>query len=140
MDLKRPSRCCQRYWYPEFLLPFYSGLATLKAADGCIVPGSNDPAYTASKLYPYILAQKPILGIFHEQSSAVAIIEECRAGTVLTLQTPIETVYKVLENFLIKIQSGSWNVDTNWKAFDPYTAKEMCRKQVALFEEVIKNK
>jgi hypothetical protein len=118
-------------------VPFYQGLATLKIADGFIIPGSNDPAYTASKLYPYILAQKPLLGIFHEVSSATTILKECKAGKVVTLQTDIEIIYKVVEEFLENIYRGRSTVETDWSAFAPYTAKEMCRQQVTLFEKVL---
>ena len=37
----------------------------LEAAEALIVPGSDDPAYVPSKLAPYLLTRKPILGLFH---------------------------------------------------------------------------
>jgi hypothetical protein len=119
-------------------IPFYQGLKTLTIADGFIIPGSNDASYTASKLYPYILAQKPLLGIFHQESSAVRIIKECKAGEVLTLQTAPDCFYLKCVEFLFGISNKTWNIQTDWKAFEPYTAKEMCRQQVELFEAVLK--
>ncbi len=119
-------------------IPFYQGLKTLTMADGFVIPGSNDAGYTASKLYPYILAQKPLLGIFHQESSAVRIIKECKAGEVLTLQTAFDCFYLKWKEFLLSICNNTWNIQTDWKAFEPYTAKEMCRQQVELFETVLK--
>ena len=119
-------------------IPFYQGLKTLTMADGFVIPGSNDAGYTASKLYPYILAQKPLLGIFHQESSAVRIIKECKAGEVLTLQTRPDCFYLKWKDFLFNIGNSIWNIQTDWKAFEPYTAKEMCRQQVELFEAVLK--
>lgn len=46
----------------------------LRNAHALIVPGSDDPAYTASKIYPYLLAQRPMLAIFHRESSVVELI------------------------------------------------------------------
>ncbi|HKO19094.1 MAG TPA: hypothetical protein VJU82_09425, partial [Acidobacteriaceae bacterium] len=50
-------------------VPYFVALRCLADADALIVPGSDDPQYTASKIYPYILAKKPLLAIFHERSS-----------------------------------------------------------------------
>ena len=119
-------------------IPFYQGLKTLAMADGFVIPGSNDAGYTASKLYPYIIAQKPLLGIFHQESSVVRIIKECKAGEVLTLQTAPDCIYLKWKEFLFSIYNNTWNIQTDWKAFEPYTAKEMCRQQVELFEAVLK--
>ncbi|MFS6828152.1 hypothetical protein [Cyanobium sp. ATX-6F1] len=40
-------------------LPLSLTLASLRAADALLVIGSDDPAYTASKLIPYLLARRP---------------------------------------------------------------------------------
>src|SRR3984893_16579329 len=49
-----------------------------------VVVGSEAPHYTASKIFPYILAAKPLLAVFHEDSSAVKLLEETRAGRAVT--------------------------------------------------------
>jgi glycosyltransferase involved in cell wall biosynthesis len=40
----------------------------LEAAEALLIPGSDDPSYTASKLAPYLLTGKPLLAILHAQS------------------------------------------------------------------------
>ena len=45
--------------------------------------GSELPYYTPSKIFPFILAERPLLAIFHEKSSAVRIVRESGAGTVV---------------------------------------------------------
>ena len=119
-------------------VPFYQGLASLEYADGLIVPGSDDPTYTASKLYPYITAEKPLLGFFHKGSSAVRIIRECNAGEMVTLDTDPETIYNKVEAFLKSVACRK-KPETNWQAFDTYTAKEMTKRQCQLFNEVLEN-
>lgn len=54
---------------------YYHTLALLKQADAIFIPGSDDPKYTASKVYPYLLARKPILAIFNKASSAIGILQ-----------------------------------------------------------------
>jgi hypothetical protein len=65
-------------------LPLSLALASLKAADALLVLGSNDPGYTASKLYPYLLARRPMLAIMHARSSVVEVIRRCGGGEVVT--------------------------------------------------------
>ena len=55
-------------------------LACLRAADALIVPGSDDPAYTASKSYPYLLAGRPLLAVFHERSSGTDLMRRAGGG------------------------------------------------------------
>ena len=49
-------------------IPYSQTLRCLLDADALIVPGSDDPGYTASKIYPYLLARKPMLAVFHYRS------------------------------------------------------------------------
>lgn len=65
-------------------IPYSETLKCLLDADALIVPGSDDPAYTASKIYPYLLAEKPLLAIFHEKSSIVKLFEEVEGGSCIT--------------------------------------------------------
>ncbi|WP_256009564.1 hypothetical protein [Desertivirga xinjiangensis] len=117
-------------------IPFYQGLASLEHARGLVVPGSDDPAYTASKLYPYITANKPLLGLFHKESSAVKIMKECNAGEMITLDTSEELVYSKVKLFLQSVVRDI-RPDTDWKAFEPYTAREMTKRQCDLFNDVL---
>lgn len=55
-------------------IPYVEALKCMSDADALIAIGSDDPGYTASKIYPYLLAGKPMLAIFHEKSSVVDLI------------------------------------------------------------------
>jgi hypothetical protein len=59
MVVEQPERIGQMETYRLF-----------EAAEALIVPGSDDPAYVPSKLAPYLLTGKPILGLFHAASPA----------------------------------------------------------------------
>ena len=119
-------------------IPYFEALQCLLDADALIVPGSDDPSYTASKIYPYILAQKPLLAIFHEMSSVVSVLRATKAGTVVTFKTG-EEVDQVSEAI-----SANWfrnlppaTPTTDWEAFIPYTAREMAHRQCAIFEQCL---
>jgi hypothetical protein len=68
---------------------FFQSIRNLQTANGLIIIGSNDSAYTASKTFPYILTYKQILAILHPESSAGAILKSCNAGELITFQQMI---------------------------------------------------
>ncbi|EKF04764.1 hypothetical protein FDUTEX481_00922 [Tolypothrix sp. PCC 7601] len=122
-------------------IPYFEALQTLVDSDAILLIGSDDSSYTASKLYPCILAKKPLLAIFHEQSSVVEILNQCRAGRSVTFKQgdrPQDFLAKVVPDlqWLLSTPKG-YQPDTNWQAFQPYTAKEMTRKQCAVFDQVL---
>jgi hypothetical protein len=122
-------------------LPYFEALQTLVDSDAILLIGSNDPGYTASKLYPCILARKPMLAIFHQQSSVVSILRECNAGRAVTFQShdqpqALTTAITAHLNWLLSLSKG-YQPDTHWEAFQPYTAREMTRKQCSVFDHCL---
>ena len=120
-------------------LPYFEALNLLKQADMLFIPGSQDSQYTASKLYPYILANRPLMAIFHQDSSVVEIIQQTRAGEVVTFNEGIDNmelsqnVSKVFDRMLRQLP---FTPGTDWEAFKPYTAREMTRRQTGFFNKV----
>jgi glycosyltransferase involved in cell wall biosynthesis len=121
-------------------IPYFEALQVLKDADMLIVPGSIDPNYTASKLYPYIIANKPVLAVFNESSSVVQILTETKAGEAVTF-TSKESVEQIADRVFNKwqpmIKALPYRPATNWDAFEPYTAREMTRQQVTFFNQIL---
>jgi hypothetical protein len=122
-------------------LPYFEALQIMVDSDGILLIGSNDPGYTASKLYPCILARKPILAVFHEQSSVVDILDRCNAGKAVTFKAgdrPQDLTPQILTQlqWLQSLPSG-YQPGTDWQALQPYTAKEMTRKQCEVFDRVV---
>ena len=120
-------------------LPYFTALQVLRDADILVIPGSTDTNYTASKLYPYILAHRPLLAVFNENSSVVDILAKTRAGTCVTFANddPPEIlgrkVFETLQEYLHKIP---FVPNTDWKEFEPYSAREATRKQVLFFNKI----
>jgi len=118
-------------------LPYFTALQVLMDADSLVIPGTNDPQYTASKIFPYILSERPFFGLFHEQSSVVEIVEKNTSwGRILTFDcdTAISEYYeKSYEHWinLFKIRHGEI------KNIDLWSARNMTRKQCLLFDDVV---
>ena len=121
--------------YPE-RISFYESIKLLKNADGLVVPGSKDPAYTASKIYPYILANKPLLCIFQRSSSIYHILTDNNAGTVADLNDK-ESALRDIKHFLREVSVRNIQVDTDWNKFKEYSAERMTEQQCDLFNRII---
>jgi hypothetical protein len=121
-------------------IPYFQSLKMLVDSDFLIIVGSDNPQYTASKIFPYIMARKPMLGLFHENSSVVEIVNETKAGDMITIDPcePLDDYVKQLlpiwTNMLMKIP---YRPETDWGKFKPYTASEITRQQCELFERVL---
>ncbi len=125
--------------YPQ-RIPYFEALQVLTDSHGILIIGSDDESYSASKIYPCILARKPILAILHQQSLVVTVIESCQAGQVVTFNDQATT--NILKQLTTKLnwllsQSQEYTPTTDWQAFNPYTAREMTRQQCAIFDRYV---
>ena len=62
-------------------VPYLEALQILLDSAALLVLGSTSSHYSASKLFPYILANRPLLPIFHEASSVVQILAGDAGGS-----------------------------------------------------------
>jgi len=114
---------------------YYHALATLLQADALFIPGSDDPKYTASKLYPYLLSQKPIFSVFHPDSPALTVlndfgVEHSYNFNTLTEQNVIDFFELLAQKKLAQPNYPGW-------AIEKYAAQQMTQKQCNLFEQVL---
>lgn len=65
-------------------IPYSETLRCLLDASAILALGSNDARYTASKIYPCLLARKPLLVVCHEQSGVVRLLQEVGGGVCVT--------------------------------------------------------
>ena len=118
--------------YPQ-RVPYFEALQVLRDAHMLLLPGSDDPRYTPSKLYPYILARKPLLAVLHQHSGACEILRATKAGEVVTFANAAELdgAWREVLNHLTVPPA------TDWQAFEPFTAREMTRRQCEFFDRVV---
>lgn len=113
-------------------------IQVLLDSDALVLLGSEEPHYTASKIFPYILAAKPLLAVFHEESSAVKLLEETRAGKAITFSAtrpPLSVVGEIeaaLQN-LLNAPAES-HPQTDWEKFEPFTARAVTARLAEVFE------
>jgi hypothetical protein len=101
--------------------------------------GSESPHYTASKIFPCILAARPLLAVFHERSSVIAILEETRAGEAVQfgdnkpVLAAVDEIAARLRDFLALPSDA--HPPTRWEAFERYTARAMTARLAEVFDK-----
>jgi hypothetical protein len=67
---------------------YLDSLRLMRQADGLLLLGTDDPAYAPSKLFPYYLADRPILALVHSGSLLESQVRRLRCAHVAALLTP----------------------------------------------------
>jgi hypothetical protein len=122
-------------------VPYLTAMQIMLDSHALLVVGSEAAHYTASKIFPNILAARPLLAVFHQQSSVVTILKETGVGEVVTfaddrpISTTIAAIAERLRN-LLALPRGSCP-STNWQAFEHYTARAMTEKLARQFDRAL---
>jgi hypothetical protein len=120
-------------------ISYYHTLSTLKQADALFIPGSDDPRYTASKIYPYLLIRKPLLAIFNSQSSAIGILNEYGVKHVYSYNST-NNIETRINDFLKEVANHAEQSHYNPEAVKKYSAENMTARQCNLFDTVLNGK
>jgi len=119
---------------------YLDAIQILLDSQALLMLGSESAHYTASKVFPYILAQRPILAVFHKASSAVTILQETQAGEVVTfsdsraLEARIPELTSHLERMLRLPRE--FRPATQWATFERYSARSMTGRLAKVFDRV----
>ena len=119
-------------------IPYFEALQVMQDADFLVLVGSDDPQYTASKVYPYLLSGKPIVAVVHEKSGLVPLLRSTGA-VVVTFgsngsDAPIEQLSHELAQMLRRLP---FTLNLSPEAADACSAREMTRAQCSVFDRVL---
>lgn len=123
----------------RYRVPYFDALFYLRHAQALLAVGSNDPTYSASKIFPYVLACRPLLLIFHERSLVQSIARQVGAGVRFAFGDAGQ-----LDAVADEVCPG-WFVDRGWErapgfneaAFEPFTAQALTRQLAEVFERAV---
>ena len=111
-------------------------------ATGILMMGSSEPHYTASKLYPGLLAERPILAVYHEASSVVEILRRAARPPAARLVTYDDTrrAESRAEAIYEELRALIENPIYDRRAVDPvvmseYSAETLAGKLAAVLEQ-----
>jgi hypothetical protein len=124
-------------------LPYLRALKVLTRSNGLLLIGSDEPHYTASKIYPALISNKPFLSLFHRASSAHAILSAAGGGRALAFETidELAELEGPLEQGLrsLALSPESFGA-TDPVAYAPYEARNIARRFAEIFDLVAANK
>lgn len=122
-------------------VPYLDALQLLSDAHALLVIGSAEPHYTASKIFPYILARKPLLTVFHRDSSVIDIVENTQAGSVVSFNAgdPLsgkigEIAQRVRE---LAALASSHEPRLQQQALEAYSTRAMTARLARVFDRVM---
>jgi hypothetical protein len=111
-------------------------------ADVLLLPGSSDRAYSPSKLYPYFMADRPILGLVFRQSVLEHLLEEldCAYLVRFTEDEPHAQACTLIVRFFASALAGFPDKilpARNHVVFErQYLADSLTAEQCRLFDQV----
>ena len=127
--------------YPK-RIPYLDVLVHLEHSDAVFILGSTEPHYTPSKTYQGVLSQKPLLAVLHQNSSAVNVIRNAKAGIVLDFDGEAG-VPTIRDNFAIIFKqfleySKTFNASTvDKKVFEQYSALRITGQLAVLLNKAM---
>jgi len=119
-------------------VPYFEALQLLKDADLLLLIGSDDPQYTASKVYPYLLARKPLVAVVHERSGLVPLLREA-ASVLVTFGHggQHEAAAQLAEGLDTLFRNGLKARPLSTRLEMACSAREMTRRQCEVFDAAV---
>lgn len=116
-------------------------LALLSQADALLGVGSPVSGYEPSKIFPCLLARKPILAMYHEQSMAVRILREAGLNPVtFSTERPVAQRLDRIEEAIAELASGRALVPRpNIGAGEAYSARSIAGRLASVFDAAAEN-
>lgn len=121
---------------------YLESLKLLIDSHALLLLGADETHYTASKLFPFMLAQRPLLAVFHESSSVVKIVKETDSGQVLSfsdlnpIEKQVDNLYHQISKLIDMVEDReNYRPTINWDQFEEYTARAMSRRLAEVFEK-----
>lgn len=123
-------------------VPYLDALNILCSADVILALGSTERHYTASKIFPNILARRPMLAVYHEASTVCEIVQTANAGELVTYsdETRAEARAAEIAAAIVRLETPPGTYDparVRWDHFEGYSARNMTRQLATIFDGVI---
>jgi hypothetical protein len=122
-------------------LDYLDALNVQTRAQAVLLMGSTEPHYTPSKVFPALLARRPIVAVYHSASSVVDVLTKPGVDAqVITFdaQRPPETRIAEIARALDALASGRSTEDaaTSRDALAPWAARTLAGQLAGVFDTV----
>jgi len=125
-----------------YRVPYFEALHTLVHADALLVIGSDDASYNASKIFPYLLARRPLLAIVHEDSLMMKEVRKQNPDSCFgfghdSSATSLDAMAHRICNEWFLQQGWKRPPTGDMKLLEPHMAESMTRRLVEIFDAVV---
>ncbi|WP_162053135.1 glycosyltransferase family protein [Pontibacter pamirensis] len=120
--------------------PFLHVLNFLSAAYAVMIIGSTEKHYTPSKTFQALLSKRPVFGIFHHESSAVNVLQECQATALLVEYQEQADEQQLRADISAKLQvllSGHFKWKPELDRLEKYSAKASAKALVQKLDQLV---
>ena len=123
-------------------LDYLDALDVLRQADALLLLGSSERHYTPSKIFPALLANRPLLAVYRRESTAVEMLSAAApppAARVITFDDdrPVESVVGcVAESLRALIGTAGSDVRINRAALEPWSARTLAGRLAGLCDRI----
>jgi hypothetical protein len=120
---------------------YLDSLQLMLDSDVLLLLGSDEAHYTASKVFPYLMSERPLITIFHEESSVNEVLRNTRAAQSITFSSTekvtdkVEQIYDALKAVLSGKRSAHQVGDQ--ANLEPYTTRSMARRLAESFDRAL---
>jgi hypothetical protein len=121
-------------------LPYMTALAITARSDVNLLIGSDEPHYTASKIYPALMSGRPYLSVFHRASSAHAILNAAGGGLAYSFGSSddLAELEPSIADGLVQLATAPATLGrADPSAYEPYHARAIARRFAAVFDRLV---
>ncbi len=124
-------------------VPYLDALRIQLDSHVLLLMGSSERHYTASKLYPALLAERPILAVYHTASSVVVTLKRVGRPPSVRLTVfddlgpaaSIEQIYEALVGVVCRPEYDAAAIDLD--ALDAYSARAVAAQLAGVLNRVV---
>jgi hypothetical protein len=120
-------------------VPYLEALSLLANSNGLLMIGSDEPHYSASKIYPGLMSGTPYLSMFHAASSAHQILTSAGGGAshCFANLTELAGLVPALTQSLTRLATNPSSFgQADAASYEPFTAREVAGQFARIFERV----
>lgn len=119
-------------------IPYMEALSLLANANGLLLLGSDEPHYTASKIYPALMSGTRFLSIFHANSSSHDILSRAGGGWchAFTDADQLPAMTRIVSANLRDLATGAAPSQRSPSVYEPYTAHAVSGQFANVFARV----
>jgi glycosyltransferase involved in cell wall biosynthesis len=123
-------------------LDYFDALAVLRQASALLLMGSSEPHYTPSKVFPALLANRPLLALYHEQSTVIPVLRAAApspAARIVTFNATRpagDTVACVADAIAALTSTAQDAVRIDRHALEPWSAHALAGRLATVCDQV----